>query len=216
MNGNVARVDSLHRERHAVFMRGGLAIEALLAQTGSESAPSTHVGTARLCKRGNKRRRNENNAPCFIVNETKMRLPEPLSELDYYPVKLDRVLKRCSRNNRLYSASEAVGGNAVLVAPGLRSSSLSELTAILNAPNPLTMGHTYKLADADTFVGLILGFRSDGTVAATAQPQITELFCGGVRSGLYVVSSCTQTQAHRYAPAALADRFCNVACPADR
>lgn len=200
-------------------MRGGLAIDAMLLYAGSEKeellAP---MGRARRSKAGvgRKRDRHESNAPMFVIQQTRTRLPRPMPELDHYPVPLARVLRRCAANNRIYSASEAFGGNAVLVAPALTSSSLHELTDIIDAPHSLTLGQIYTLADADTFVGSILAFEPNGAVACTSVPQIAELMCGGLRTGLYAAVALPPASNRPLAPEALADRFCRVVRSSER
>lgn len=126
------------------------------------------------------------------------------------------MLRRCAANDRLYSASEAFGGNAVLVAPALKSSSLQELAHIINAPRSLTVTRAYTLADADAFVGSVLAFEHDGAVACTSLPQIAELACGGLRTGLYAAVALPSAANRPLAPEALADRFCRVVRSAER
>lgn len=134
-----------------------------------------------------------------------------MPKLHHHPVPLRRALRRCANNDRVYSATEALGGNALLVAPALRAASLADLTHTIDAPHSLNMAATVQLAHAADFVGSVLAFDASGAVAITSTPQIAELTCGGVRTGIYVVSACEPRDPRAVAPEALAERFCRVA-----
>ena len=133
-----------------------------------------------------------------------------MPELRHHPVPLRRALRRCANNDRVYSATEALGGNALLVAPALRAASIADLTHTLHASHSLTMDATVQLPHAKDFVGYVLAFGDAGVVTTTDVPKIAELLCGGSRTGIYVVSACKPHDPHATAPEALADRFCRV------
>ena len=197
-------------------MKGGLDVKSLLCKS-SDFDHRAHFDT-KVTKKPKKRRRAwlyDNSTPFFVVEEQRGRLPPTIPELVNYPIKIARALNIFSQNDKIYRAMEAVGGNAILVAPASTSATLYDMSVTLQSPQPLTLGKSYKCQNADSFVGRILAFNATGDVAVATSPVVAELLCASRHTNIFVISACEPCDPHATAHDALVDRFCRIALRLD-
>jgi hypothetical protein len=161
-----------------------------------------------------KRRRAEHNYAQFVCDADdtpSKRLCDPVPPLSTYPLKLDAVLRRVARHDRLFAAMETIEGTAVLMAVQLRSMTFNDVAAVLRCDEPLTMASARKLRGHEHFVGEVLGFTPEGRVSSTTAPVVCQLMCRGQPTNVFVVAAFEPKADAPLAHAALTSRFCKVA-----